>query len=97
MKAVASQIEIGGNHFRQKRKIVRFVRLLRRRLWLLRTSSLLAFLAVRRLNQRPALIDVRQVFAESLPVGGTGKVMKNQLRETYAGHYTTRARGAADS
>ncbi|TXG00696.1 3-(methylthio)propionyl-CoA ligase [Massilia arenae] len=26
------------------------------------------------------------VFAESLPVGGTGKIQKNKLRETYAGH-----------
>lgn len=26
------------------------------------------------------------VFADSLPVGGTGKIQKNKLRETYAGH-----------
>ncbi|AWL03175.1 3-(methylthio)propionyl-CoA ligase [Massilia oculi] len=26
------------------------------------------------------------VFAESLPVGGTGKIQKNKLREAYAGH-----------
>lgn len=26
------------------------------------------------------------VFAESLPVGGTGKIQKNRLREAYAGH-----------
>lgn len=26
------------------------------------------------------------VFAESLPVGGTGKIQKNKLRESYAGH-----------
>ena len=26
------------------------------------------------------------VFADSLPVGGTGKIQKNRLRETYAQH-----------